>query len=149
MCCRMAPSKNARRGRVLRPNPVAARSRAAATCAAMARSAISSPTAEYNVVQNVEDEPALQQVVRRVSGTAEGRRGTTEEHLSSMERSIEASDNMLQEVHAMVRGLQQRPATSALPAPPPPAVLYHGQTLYHLVSIQLTRYTLSPGHLRI
>ena len=38
-----------------------------------------------------------------------------EERLSSMERRIEESDKMLQEVHAMVRGLQQLPATSVLP----------------------------------
>ena len=66
--------------------------------------------------------PAHRQAVRPVAGAAAGRRGTTEERLSSMERRLEASDKMLQEVHAMVRGLQQLPATNALPAPPPIAV---------------------------
>ena len=78
--------------------------------------------AECHVVQHFDDEPALQQAVRPVAGAAAGRRGTTEERLSSMEHRLEASDNMLQEVHAMVRGLQQLPATNALPAPPPIAV---------------------------
>ena len=73
-------------------------------------------------MQHIDDEPALQQVVRPVAGAAAGRRGTTEERLSSMERRLEASDKMLQKVHVMVRGLQQLPATNALPAPPPIAV---------------------------
>ncbi|KAI0222913.1 hypothetical protein LSAT2_025841 [Lamellibrachia satsuma] len=70
-----------------------------------------------HVVQHLDDEPVLQQAVRPVAGA--GRRGTTEERLSSMEHRLEASDKMLQEVHAMVRGLHQLPATNALPAPPP------------------------------
>ena len=122
MCCRMAPSKNVRRGRPLRLSPVATKSRAAASRAAVARSAIGPPPAECHVVQYLDDEPALQQVVRPVVGAATGRRGTTEERLSSMERWLEVSDKMLQEVHAMVRGLQQLPATNALPKPPPIAV---------------------------
>ena len=116
MCCRMAPSKNVRRGRPLRHSPVATRSRAAASRAAVARSTMG------HVVQHLDYEPALQQVVRPVAGAAAGRRGTTEERLSSMERRLEASDRMLQEVHAMVRGLQQLTATNALPAPLPIAV---------------------------
>ena len=68
-----------------------------------------------HVVQHLDDEPAHQQAVRPVAGSAAGRRGITEERLSSMERRLEASDKMLQEVHAMVRGLQQLPATNALP----------------------------------
>ena len=87
---------------------MATRSRAAATSCS-------------HVVQHLDDEPAHQQAVRPVAGAAAGRRGTTEERLSSMERRLEASDKMLQEVHAMVRGLQQLPATNALPAPPPVA----------------------------
>ena len=116
MCCRMAPSKNVRRGRPLRHSPVATRSRAAASRASVARSAMG------HIVQHLDDEPAHQQAVHPVAGAAAGRRGTTEERLSSMERRLEASDKMLQEVHAMVRGLQQLPATNALPAPPPIAV---------------------------
>ena len=119
MCCRMAPFKNVRRGRPLRHSPVATRSRAAVNRAAVARSARGLPPAECHVVQHFDDEPALQQVVRPVADTAAGRRGTKKEHLSSMERRLETSDKMLQEVHAMVRGLQQLPATNALPAPPP------------------------------
>ena len=65
----------------------------------------------------MEDDPAFQKVVRRESGAAEGGRGTKEERFLSLECRIEASDKMLQEVHAMVRGLQQLPATSVLPAP--------------------------------
>ena len=72
-----------------------------------------------HVVQHLDDEPVLQQAVRLVAGAATGRRGTTEERLSNMEHRLEASDKMLQEVHAMVRGLHQLPATNALPAPPP------------------------------
>ena len=75
-----------------------------------------------HIVQHLDDEPAHQQAIHPVAGAAAGRRGTTEERLSSMERRLEASDKMLQEVHAMVRGLQQLPATNALPAPPPIAV---------------------------
>ena len=116
MCCRMAPSKNVRRGRPLRHSPVATRSRAAASRASVARSAMG------HIVQHLDDEPAHQQAIHSVAGAAAGRRGTTEERLSSMERRLEASDKMLQEVHAMVRGLQQLPATNALPAPPPIAV---------------------------
>ena len=116
MCCRMAPSKNVRRGRPLRHSPVATRSRAAASRASVARSSMG------HIVQHLDDEPAHQQAVHPVVGAAAGRRGTTEERLSSMERRLEASDKMLQEVHAMVRGLQQLPATNALPAPPPIAV---------------------------
>ncbi|KAI0235919.1 hypothetical protein LSAT2_013528 [Lamellibrachia satsuma] len=80
------------------------------------------PPAECHVAHHFDDEPALQQVVRPVAGAGAGRRGTTEERLSSMERRLEASGKMLQEVHAMVRGLQRLPATNALPAPPPIAV---------------------------
>ena len=108
-----------RRGRPLRHSPVATRSRAAASRVAVARSAM--PPAECHVVQHLDDEPALQQVVRPVAGAAAGRKATTEERLSNLERRLEASDKMLQEVHAMVRGLQQLPATNALPAPPPVA----------------------------
>ena len=115
MCCRMAPSKNVRRGRPLRHSPVATRPRAAASRAAVARSA----PAECHVVQHFDDEPALQQVARPAADAAAGRRGTTEERLSSMERRLEASDKMLQEVLAMLRGLPQLPPTNALPAPPP------------------------------
>ena len=43
MCCRVAPSKNVRRGRPLRHSPVATRSRAAASRAAVARSAKGRP----------------------------------------------------------------------------------------------------------
>ena len=195
MCCRMAPSKNIRRGRPLRHSPVATRFRAAANRAAVARSAMGPPPAECHVVQNLDDEPALQQAVRPVAGAAAGRRGTTEERLSSMEHRLEASDRMLQEVRAMVLGLQQLPATNALPAPPLIAVpvamassaggspslrpwltfvygrraakhqigLHHlrqalhqapfqdqgqprGQRPYLQVSIQVTKYTLPPGH---
>ena len=56
-------------------------------------------------------------VFRPVAGAAAGRKATTEERLSNMERRLDASDKMLQEVHAMVRGLQQLPAANALPAP--------------------------------
>ena len=101
---------------------MATRSRAAANRAAIARSAMGPPPAECHVVQHLDDEPALQQAVRPVAGAAAGRGGTTEERLSSMERRLKASDRMLQEVHALVRGLQQLPATNALPAPPPIAV---------------------------
>ena len=92
MCCRMAPAKNVRRGRPLRHSPVATRSRAAASRAAVARSAMGPPLAECHVVQHLDDEPALQQAVRPVAGAAAGRRGTTEERLSSMERRLETSD---------------------------------------------------------
>ena len=192
MCCRMAPSKNVRRGRPLRHSPVATRSRAAASRASVARSAMG------HIVQHLDDEPAHQQAVRPVAGAAAGRRGITEERLSSMERRLEASDKMLQEVHAMVRGLQQLPATNALPAPPPIAapvamsasaggspslrpwltfvygrraaihqVGWHhmrqalhqapfqdqgqprGQRPYLQVSIQVMKYTRSPGHPKI
>ena len=122
MCCRMALSKNVRRGRPLRHSPVATRSRAAASHASVARSATGPPPAECHVELHLDDEPAHQLAVRPVAGASAGRRGTTEERLSSMERWLEASDKMLQEVHAMVRGLQQLPATNALPAPPPIAV---------------------------
>ena len=115
MCCRMAPSKNVRCGRPLRHSPVATRSRAAASRASVARLSMG------HIVQHLDDEPAHQQAVHPVVGAAAGRRGTTEERLSSMERRLEASDKMLQEVHAMVRGLQQLPATNALPALPPTA----------------------------
>ena len=101
MCCRMAPSKNVRRGRPLRHSPVATRSRAAASRAAVARSTMVPPPPECHVVQHFDDEPALQQVVRPVAGAAAGRRGMTEERLSSMECRLEASDKVLQEVHAM------------------------------------------------
>ena len=117
----MAPAKNVRRGRPLRHSPVATRSRAAARCAAVARSAMCPPPPECHVVQHFDDEPALQQVVRLVAGAAAGRKATTEERLSNLERRLESSDKMLQEVHAMVRGLQQLPAANALPAPPPVA----------------------------
>ena len=67
-------------------------------------------------MQHFDDEPALRHVVRPVAGVAAGRKATTEERLSNMERRLDASDKMLQEVHAMVRGLQQLPAANALPA---------------------------------
>ena len=70
-------------------------------------------------MQHLDDEPALRHVVRPVAGAAAGRKATTEERLSNMERRLDASDKMLQEVHAMVRGLQQLPAANALPAPLP------------------------------
>ena len=117
----MAPDKNVRRGRPLRHSPVATRSRAAASRAAVAQSAMCPPPPESHVVQHFDDEPALQQVVRPVAGAAAGRKATTEERLSNLERRLEASDKMLQEVHVMVRGLQQLPAANALPAPPPVA----------------------------
>ena len=115
----MAPDKNVRRGRPLRHSPVATRSRAAASRAAVARSAMCPPPPECHVVQHLDDEPALRHVVRPVAGAAAGRKATTEERLSIMERRLDASDKMLQEVHAMVRGLQQLPAANALPAPLP------------------------------
>ena len=109
----MAPSKNFCRGRPLRSSPVAAKSQAVANHTAVVRAVMGPPPAECSIVQNFEDEPILQQVIRQAMDSA------GQEHLSNMECRIEASDKMLQEVQAMVRDLQQLPATGVLPAPPP------------------------------
>ena len=87
----MAPSKNVRRGRPLCHSPVATRSRAAASRAAVARSAMGPPPADCHVVQHFDDEPALQQVVRLVAGAGAGWRGTRSAGLKLLTRCCRKS----------------------------------------------------------
>ena len=72
------------------------------------------PPAPYNTRQHFDDAPALQQVVRETAGASAVGFGRLEQRLRLMEYRIDASDRLMQEVHAMVREMRQdrRPAVS-------------------------------------
>ena len=65
------------------------------------------PPAACNTRQHFDDAPALQQVVREAAGALAVGYGRLEQRLCLMENHIDASDRLMQEVHAMVREMRQ------------------------------------------
>jgi len=72
------------------------------------------PPDACNTRQNFDDAPALQQVVRESASASAVGSGRLEQRLHLMEHRIDASDSLMQEVHAMVREMRQdrQPAVS-------------------------------------
>ena len=67
-----------------------------------------------NTRQYFDDAPALQQVVREAAGALAVGYGRLEQRMCLVENRIDASDRLMQEVHAMVREMRQdrQPAVS-------------------------------------
>ena len=72
------------------------------------------PPAVCNTRQYFDDAPALQQVMREAAGASAVGYGRLEQRLCLVERRIDASNRLMQEVHALVREMRQdrQPAVS-------------------------------------
>ena len=72
------------------------------------------PPAACNTRQHFDDAPALQQVVREAAGASADGSDRLEQRLRLMERRIDASDRVMEEVHAMMSEMRQdrQPAVS-------------------------------------
>lgn len=144
----MPPTKRSSRGRQRQSSqvPRQLRSRSVAqrdsspTSQAPPHASMGPPPAECNISQHFDDEPALQQVVSDATGSVRGGSGAMEMRMRQVERRLDASDRLLQEMHAMVSGMHQdRLPAVTLPAPPnllvlPPTV---GDTLPPMAGVNV------------